>query len=103
MRRLLRGLEDADLLWTSVKDVPRGLLLHGHLHERIGRTLDTAAGQMLSVGATSASLEHEDEARMAGFNLYEISDAGAVGRIEAHVLDPKRGAFDVVSVPRWMD
>jgi 3',5'-cyclic AMP phosphodiesterase CpdA len=103
VKRLLRGLEDAALLWTSIQDVPRGLVLHGHLHERILRNMDTSAGQMLSVGATSASLEHTHEGKMAGFNLYEITDTGAVGRIEAHVLNPRGDAFEISSVPRLME
>jgi 3',5'-cyclic AMP phosphodiesterase CpdA len=103
VKRLLRGLDDAALLWTSIADVPRGLVLHGHLHERIQRNIDTSAGRMLSIGATSASLQHEHEGKMAGFNVYEISDAGAVGRIEAHVLDPKGETFEVSSVPRLVE
>ncbi|HEY8086661.1 MAG TPA: metallophosphoesterase [Polyangiaceae bacterium] len=100
---LLRGLDDAALLWTTVRDVPRGLLLHGHLHQRIQRPLATSRGHMQSVGATSASLEHEDAARMAGFNVYEIDAGGAVKRIEAHVFDPARDRFDVQSVPKLVE
>ncbi len=103
VKRLLRGLEDAALLWTSIQDVPRGLVLHGHLHRRIQRNMPTSAGQMLSIGATSASLEHEDESKMAGFNLYEITDTGAVGRIEAHVLNPRGDAFEISSVPKLVE
>jgi hypothetical protein len=55
---------------------------------------------MHSIGATSASLHHEDEAKMAGFNLYEIDESGAVGRVEAHVIDPERERFSVASVPK---
>jgi 3',5'-cyclic AMP phosphodiesterase CpdA len=102
-RRLLRGLDDAALLWSSINDVPRGLFLHGHLHQRIQRSMQTASGRVISVGATSASLDHEDEGRMAGFNLYEIDDQGAIGRIEAHVLDASRERFAVGSVPKLME
>jgi hypothetical protein len=80
--------------------LPRGLLLHGHLHERIQRPLETSRGQVHSVGATSASLEHEDEAKRAGFNVYDIDDEGTVKRIEAHVFDPARDRFEIGSVPR---
>jgi 3',5'-cyclic AMP phosphodiesterase CpdA len=103
VKRLLTGLDDAALLWSSIKDVPHGLVLHGHLHKRIQRNMKTSAGRMISVGATSASLEHEDEGKMAGFNLYEIGDSGEVGRIEAHVLDAKNETFEVSSVPKMME
>ena len=103
LKRFLSGLDDAALLWTSVRDVPRGLVLHGHLHTRIQRNIDTAAGRMLSIGATSASLEHEDEGKMAGFNLYEIRDSGEVGAIKAHVLNPRTETFEIASMPKLME
>jgi 3',5'-cyclic AMP phosphodiesterase CpdA len=103
MKRLMTGLNDAALLLETVRHVPRGFLLHGHLHARIQRKVRTSTGTMHSVGATSASLEHEDESKMAGFNLYEISDAGEIGRIEAHVVDPKGEGFRVGSLPKVLE
>jgi hypothetical protein len=73
--------------------------LHGHLHVRQKCTLGTPLGELLSVGATSASLDHEHEHKMAGFNLYEYDDAGKLGAVEAHVLDAKQDTFRVESVP----
>ena len=99
VKTLLEGLHDAALLWTTMKDLPRGLVLHGHLHRRMQRPLATTSGSLHAIGATSASLDHEDRARMAGFNLYELSAEGAIVTIEAHVFDPKRDGFDVESVP----
>lgn len=95
-----RGLIDASALERALAGVPRGLLLHGHLHGRMQRDVPTKAGSMLSVGATSASLEHEDAHRMAGFNLYEFDGDGALARVEAHVLDPTADTFRVDEVPR---
>ncbi len=103
MKRFMSGLNDAALLWTSLGSVPRGLLLHGHLHQRIQRNIATRAGKMISVGATSASLGHEDEAKMAGFNVYEIGEAGAVQAINAHVLDPATETFTIASIPRLVE
>jgi 3',5'-cyclic AMP phosphodiesterase CpdA len=99
LKALLEGLHDATLLWTSVHDVARGMVLHGHLHKRIQRSLPTATGHMHAVGATSASLHHDSGAKMAGFNLYVIGDDGEIGPIEAHVFDPTRGTFQAGSVP----
>ncbi len=56
-------------------------------------------GELLSIGATSASLHHEHEHKMAGFNLYEFDDAGRLGTIEAHVFDPETDAFHIEAVP----
>jgi len=99
VKTLLEGLHDAALLWTTVRDLPRGMILHGHLHRRIQRFLPTSRGRLHAVGATSASLHHEDETRMAGFNLYELARDGAIDKIEAHVFDPDHSTFVIRSVP----
>ena len=36
---------------------------------------------------------------MAGFNVYELGDAGAT-RVEAHVYSPEAGTFHLESVPK---
>jgi 3',5'-cyclic AMP phosphodiesterase CpdA len=100
VKTMLRGLDDAAVFFSTMNDTPRGLLLHGHLHRRISRTWTTSRGSMHSVGATSASLHDHDEARMAGFNVYEIDDSGAIGPIGAEVFDPKTERFNLVSVPK---
>lgn len=95
----MRGLSDARDFADAIAGVPRGLLLHGHLHERMQREHPTKAGSLLSVGATSASLEHENEHRMAGFNVYEFDGGGGLLHVEAHILDPRAGSFRVDAVP----
>ncbi len=100
VKTMLRGLDDAAVFFSTVDDVARGLLLHGHLHRRIQRTWSTSRGSMHSVGATSASLHDADEARMAGFNVYEIDDSGAIGTIGAEVFDPVKERFELSSVPK---
>ena len=96
----MRGLADAAQLIELTSHLDRGLFLHGHLHERIQRPFSTKGGKMLSAGATSASLEHEDPHKMAGYNLYEFDGAGDLTSVEAHVLNPGPGAFHVDSVPK---
>ena len=96
---LTKGLRDGAELRERLQPVRRGLVLHGHLHKRIQSALPTAAGEMLVVGATSASLHHEHAARMSGFNVYELADDGALVSIEAHVLDPTESVFRRDSVP----
>jgi 3',5'-cyclic AMP phosphodiesterase CpdA len=99
LKSLLEGLDDAAALERLLAGVPRGLILHGHLHRRVQRELATPAGSLTSVGATSASLHHDDGARCAGYNLYEIDDSGAVIRLGAHVFEPARETFRVESIP----
>jgi len=96
---LTKGLRDAAALRERLRVVPRGLVLHGHLHKRVRSTLATDGGELLVVGATSASLHHEHAARMSGFNVYDFADDGALRSIEAHVLDPAEEAFRRVDVP----
>jgi 3',5'-cyclic AMP phosphodiesterase CpdA len=97
---LMEGLTDAASEGRALRDVPRGLLLHGHLHLRIHRTLATDVGHIDAVGATSASLLHANGDRMAGFNLYEIANDGAIRTIMAHRLQPETKTFDEVPIPR---
>jgi hypothetical protein len=77
-----------------------GLVLHGHLHRRIHRTLPTYGGHVDVVGATSASLVHPSPARMAGYNLYELSDEGAITSLESFFYDEAKGAFDRADLPK---
>jgi 3',5'-cyclic AMP phosphodiesterase CpdA len=99
LKAALEGLSDAAELNEILQRVPRGLVLHGHLHRRVQRELLTTGGSLASVGATSASLHHADQARSAGFNLYEIDDTGTVTHIDAQVFDPERGTFRVQTIP----
>ena len=94
-----RGLSDAKGLVKALAGLRRGVLLHGHLHVRRQSTLVTPMGELLSIGATSASLHHEGIHQMAGFNLYEFDDTGALGNVEAHVFNPTADTFHIESVP----
>jgi 3',5'-cyclic AMP phosphodiesterase CpdA len=101
LKTLVEGLVDADDLEDVVAPLHRGLLLHGHLHNRMQRTFPTKAGKLLAVGATSASLHHENEHRMAGFNLYEFDGGGDLVDVAAHVFDPEKDTFRIERVPTW--
>jgi 3',5'-cyclic AMP phosphodiesterase CpdA len=95
LKSLLEGLSDAKELAKVLEGKPVGLILHGHLHRRIQRNL----GLFPSVGATSASLHHEDAARHAGYNLYEVSDAGKVIAMHARVFEPSGSTFEERAIP----
>lgn len=96
----LEGLVDADSLRAELGEVARGLILHGHLHRRIHRSVLTRRGVLDAVGATSASLFHEHDDRMAGFNVYDVADDGAIAGIGAYRFDPGTGRFVDTPVPR---
>jgi 3',5'-cyclic AMP phosphodiesterase CpdA len=91
-KRKMQGLQDADDLAALLSEVPRGLLLHGHLHRRMVRKLATRKGHVDVVGAPSASLYHPDPTRMAGYNVYDI-EAGELRAITAHRFDPASGSL----------
>jgi 3',5'-cyclic AMP phosphodiesterase CpdA len=95
----LEGLRDARAFLATLRKLPDGLLLHGHLHRRIQRELPTDAGHIHQIGASSASLHHEAPDRMAGFNLYDVDDGG-VRRVQGHVYVPEGQTFRVESVPK---
>ena len=97
-KRMFEGLDDADDEARVLGKLKRGLLLHGHLHRRVHRRVATDRGQVDAVGATSASLLHASDERMAGFNVYEIDDGGASRPIEWHRMRGESGEFDQVNV-----
>lgn len=99
-KRTLEGLIDAAEEAQLLDRVARGLLLHGHLHRRVHRTLVTDAGHIDAIGATSASLLHASDERMAGFNVYELGADGAIASIGSRMLSPDGETFREVSVPR---
>jgi len=103
VKTMLEGLHDAALLWTTMQHLPAGMILHGHLHTRVQRVTSTPGGQIHHVGATSASLHHASADRMAGFNVYEIDDAGLVRGIEAHVLEANATSFRRGTVPTFVE
>jgi 3',5'-cyclic AMP phosphodiesterase CpdA len=98
LKEHLEGLRDAEALLSVLGHLSRGIVLHGHLHRRIQRSVATLAGELRQVGATSASLQHEERDRMAGFNVYELSDRG-LEAVQAVVYEPGSGAFGTASVP----
>jgi len=93
LKTALEGLTDADDLNALLRGLTRGVVMHGHLHRRIRRNFPTHAGHLSSVGATSASLHHDHEARSAGYNLYEVDGEGVVTRVDAHIFQPLQGTF----------
>lgn len=99
LKTLLEGLHDAAPLLAQLDGVARALVLHGHLHRRMQRIHDTTGGTVHALGATSASLFHVDDARMAGFNIYELGPDGVTG-VEAHVYEPDGDRFRADSVPK---
>jgi 3',5'-cyclic AMP phosphodiesterase CpdA len=88
LEQLRSGLVDARALRDALAGVGRGLVLFGHLHVRRRTRLTTAAGTLEVIGASGASLEHDDERVRAGFNLYTLGDNGTLASAEAWVLDP---------------
>jgi 3',5'-cyclic AMP phosphodiesterase CpdA len=96
----VEGLRDSAALLAELRPIARGLLLHGHLHRRIQRSVPTGAGQLVQVGATSASLHHDEAERMAAFNLYDVQGGDAPPRVEAYVYSPDTATFRLESVPK---
>jgi 3',5'-cyclic AMP phosphodiesterase CpdA len=94
------GLVDAARLVTLLSTLDRGLVLHGHLHRRIHRKLVTTGGHLDVIGATSASLIHENAARMAGYNEYEIDDTGAITHMTTFVYTEIDRGFVETTLPR---
>lgn len=101
VKNLMTGLADAHDQHEVLQELPRGLLLHGHLHRRIHQRIDTARGQLHAIGTTSASLLDESEDRMGGFNLYAIEEDGEVGELASYRLEPATGRFVPTPLPTY--
>ncbi|GAC1351153.1 MAG: metallophosphoesterase [Polyangiales bacterium] len=83
----LEGLHDSQHMVRALQRLEHGLILHGHSHIRVRRSIATEVGRIDVVGATSASLLSNHPHRHSGFNLYEFGDqSGKLELIEAHVL-----------------
>jgi 3',5'-cyclic AMP phosphodiesterase CpdA len=85
--QLRDGLVDSPALRRVLSPLARGLVLYGHTHFRLRRTLATPTGRLDVIGASGAALDHPHAAVRAGFNLYEIDAGGELVCAEAHVLD----------------
>ncbi len=96
----LEGLTDAAEETHVLRRLRRGLLLHGHLHRRVHRMLATETGHLDAVGATSTSLLHASDERMAGFNVYDIGTDGRIESIGSHRLEADGTTFREVGVPK---
>jgi 3',5'-cyclic AMP phosphodiesterase CpdA len=92
--QLRDGLADAAALQDVLRTLPRGLVLFGHLHVRRRCRWPTSSGALDVIGASGAALDHRDASIRAGFNRYVLDERGSLVSVEAHVLDPVRGAFD---------
>jgi hypothetical protein len=95
----LEGLHDSRHMVKRLAKLEHGLVLHGHSHIRVRRTIETEVGRIDVVGATSASLLSDHPHRHSGFNLYEFDDNnGKLVTIEAHVLGDD-GKFKREDIP----
>ncbi len=103
VKALLEGLHDSRELGRRLAGIEHGLVLHGHLHRRLRQVFKTNTGELHAVGATSASLHHAHDTRMAGFNLYEFDEKGRLTLTEAHVLQPdERFRIEPVPLGEWI-
>jgi len=93
LAQLRDGLVDGASLRRALAPLSRGLVLFGHLHRRMRCALPTASGTLDVIGAGGAALDHHDPSMRAGFNCYEIDDAGVLATVEARVLDPSDGTL----------
>jgi 3',5'-cyclic AMP phosphodiesterase CpdA len=96
--QLRDGLVDAAALRLALAPLERGLVLYGHKHVRLRRSLATAAGRLDVIGASGAALDHPDASVRAGFNLYELDARGGLASAEAHVLDPATGQLQPTAI-----
>lgn len=98
-RTLTNGLWDSERLLQRLGVMDKGIVLHGHLHERVQRALSDAQPGVRVVGATSASLEHAGDHKHAGFHVYEVDATGLVGKPTVHMLSRDTEGFEISALP----
>ena len=99
LAQLRDGLTDGASLRSALGPLSRGLVLFGHLHVRVRCLLPTASGALDVICASGAALDHANPSIRAGFNLYEIDDAGAIAAVHSRVLDPSDGTLRPTPIP----
>ena len=97
-KQYLDGLRDAPALLSVLRSLRAGLVIHGHLHRRVQRTITTTEGRLIQAGATSASLDSTDPNRMAGYNVYEVGYGGAIS-LGAQVYEAAMASFRPATIP----
>lgn len=98
-KTLLQGLQDAREELEALDELRRGLLLHGHVHRRVHRTIRTKRGYIDAIASTSASLVHADPHRMSGFNVYDVDERGLT-EVSALRYEPLAGELVPTPVPK---
>lgn len=101
LKAVLESLHDGAELEHALKSARPSVVLHGHLHRRLVRRA-SARTRPTVIGATSASLHHEDADRMAGFNVYTFAEDGALTELSAQVFDPQDGSFTRREIPEYV-
>jgi 3',5'-cyclic AMP phosphodiesterase CpdA len=96
--QLRDGLVDGAALRRTLGPLRRALVLFGHVHRRVRCRLATPTGELEVIGASGAALDHPDAAVRAGFNRYEIDDAGSLASVEAQVIDPRSGGLQRMAI-----
>jgi 3',5'-cyclic AMP phosphodiesterase CpdA len=96
--QLRDGLVDGAALRRMLAPLRRALVLFGHVHRRVRCRLATPTGELDVIGASGAALDHPDAAVRAGFNRYEIDDAGSLVSVEAQVIDPESGGLQRMAI-----
>lgn len=97
--QLRGGLVDARSFRRALQPIAHGLVLYGHLHERLHAQLGTTHGVLDVVCATAAALDHPSDRIRAAYNVYEIEDDGRVGAMEAKVFQPRTRTFESFALP----
>lgn len=101
VKALLEGLHDGAELERILEGARPSIILHGHLHRRLVRRASTPARPTV-IGATSASLHHDDSDRMAGFNVYTFTDEGALVDLSAQVIEGDGSSFTTRAIPEYV-
>ncbi len=95
----LRGLYDASAIRALLARSGEALALHGHLHRRGHEVIELGGAKIHRLGATSASLLHEDPERMAAYNVYEVAVGKGLVSACSRVWDPAASGFSDVPLP----
>lgn len=96
----LRGLADIGDFRAALDHGRDVLALHGHWHVRGHEKIGAGGGATIHrLGATAASLVHDDPAKMASYNLYEVDRERGLVSARARVWSESTGRFEDAALP----
>jgi 3',5'-cyclic AMP phosphodiesterase CpdA len=89
---ILRGLRDRGALQDVLRRAGAELVLHGHEHRDVRRTLAGPSGAIPVIGVASGTYDDPRPDRRARYNVYTV-EKGRLASVQSHMHDAATSSF----------